>query len=190
MTGGARGAMFAFAVAAEGVASWVGGNLMLFVMPLNPNEVLVNDFCFELMIAATPSAVFAALTTQEGLRGWWTQTCDAGAGVGSTVTLRFGPTYKVMKILCSRPDSEVHWRCLDSQIHVPGINKKDEWKGTEIRFSLAAVPGGTRLRLDHFGLHPQIECYEVCANGWRQFLGSLRAYLENGRGMPYVVPAV
>ena len=69
----------------------------------------MNDFHFELMIAAPPADVFAALTTQAGLRNWWTRTCDVGGGVGARATFRFGKTYKIMEILVARPDSEI--RC-------------------------------------------------------------------------------
>ena len=150
----------------------------------------MNDFHFELMIAAPPADVFAALTTQAGLRNWWTRTCDVGGGVGARATFRFGKTYKIMEILVARPDSEIRWRCVDSQIHAPGLlQRTDEWKDTEIRFQLTPKPSGTLLQLDHIGLTPQIECYDLCTQGWRQFLGSLRAYLETGQGSPYTEPA-
>ncbi len=38
------------------------------------------------LIEANPVAVYAALTTPEGLRGWWTQDCDVAPVVVRTMT--------------------------------------------------------------------------------------------------------
>lgn len=39
----------------------------------------------------------------------------------------------------------------------------------------------------HEGLTHDDECYETCANAWSMFVnGSLKAFIETGRGAPYV----
>ena len=32
---------------------------------------------------------------------------------------------------------------------------------------------------------PEFECWDICQDGWRHFLGSLKMLLESGRGTPY-----
>jgi uncharacterized protein YndB with AHSA1/START domain len=149
----------------------------------------MNDFETELTIAAPPSAVYEALTTQTGLRNWWTRTCQVPGTVSSHSTFRFGPTYKIMEILAANPHREVRWRCIDSHIHAPGlVTKPDEWKGTTIHFKLTPAPAGTLLHLTHLGLTPHIECYNICTQGWHHFLASLQAYTQTGTGTPYTDP--
>ena len=102
------------------------------------------------------------------------------------MTVRFGKTFKVMEVDQAEPKRALRWRCVDSHIDAPGVlSRTDEWKGTTIAFDLSPDPAGTRLRLTHAGLTPQIECYDLCSAGWRQFLGSLKAYAETGTGTPF-----
>ena len=64
-------------------------------------------------------------------------------------------------------------------------SKKDEWKGTEIKWKIAKSKTGSNVTLIHQGLIPELECYEICQAGWNYFLGSLKNYLEYGEGYPY-----
>jgi len=139
-----------------------------------------------LVIKASPEAIYAALTTPEGLRGWWTQDCDVAAEVGSTIKFRFGRTHKDMRIELLKPRHEVRWLCTGAHIDVDYLTHKDEWVGTQIIFRL--TPEGkehARLDFEHFGLVPTFECYDLCCNGWRYFLNSLQQFAETGHGTPF-----
>jgi uncharacterized protein YndB with AHSA1/START domain len=144
-----------------------------------------------LTLNASPAAVYAALTTPEGLRGWWTQDCDVPTGPGQTLHFRFGRTHKDMRIERLVPGREVRWHCTGAHIAATKIAVKDEWVGTDLVFRLApdAVDneGRTRLDFEHIGLVPAFECYDFCSDGWRYFLGSLQQLVETGRGTPYEV---
>jgi len=62
----------------------------------------------------------------------------------------------------------------------------DEWVGTEARFRIQPLgQGRTRLTFEHLGLVPGFECWDICQDGWRHFLASLKMLLESGRGTPY-----
>lgn len=140
-----------------------------------------------LLLHATPSAVYAALTTPEGLRSWWTQDCDADTEAGGTIRLRFGRTHKEMRIVRLEPGREVRWLCVGAHIAATRLTRKDEWVGTQIVFRLAAQDDThTRLEFEHTGLLPSLECYDICCDGWRHFLASLQAHVETGHGTPHV----
>ena len=144
--------------------------------------------CFhrQLSLAAKPNAVYEALTTPEGLRGWWTQTCDVATGLGKS-TFRFNDTYKVMQVEALEPEREVRWKCVEAHLEAPGVKKTDEWVGTQIVFKLSPEGAGkTRLALEHHGLTPALECFEICQGGWDHFLSSLQSFVETGRGTPLV----
>jgi len=150
----------------------------------------MKNYQCDILLTAPVSTVYEALTTQDGIRGWWTASSDAGTAVGDQITIRFGTTFKVMCIESLRPGAEVRWRVIDSQLHVPGLTRTNEWIGTTIIFQLVPQSASsTRLQMEHIGLTPQVECYELCSQGWIQFLGSLKRYVETGTGTPYVDPA-
>lgn len=151
----------------------------------------MNDYKNNMLLSAPVSKVYEALTTQRGITQWWTTSCEVGTTVGELVTIRFGETFKVMRIESLRPQSEVRWSVIDAQLVVPGLTRTNEWIGTTIVFQLSSPSeSATRLDLEHRGLTKQIECYEVCSQGWNQFLASLKNYVETGKGAPYTEPAV
>ncbi len=146
----------------------------------------MNHYQQSLVIEATSAAVYLALTTQQGLRGWWTADCDVATAIGETHVFRFGPHYKHLRIEALAPDQELRWLCTAAHIDVERFTRKDEWVGTQIVFRLCAHgEGKTRLDFEHIGLVPSFECHEVCVDGWHHFLDSLRLFAETGRGTPY-----
>lgn len=143
-----------------------------------------------LTVRAAPVAIYTALTTPQGLRGWWTRDCDVGTGVGGTLLFRFGQSSKEMQIERLEPGRAVHWRCTKAHIAAERLTRKDEWVGTQIIFRLTPTEDGqTRIDFEHIGLKPDFECYELCSNGWRHFLGSLHQFAETGQGTPYEIGA-
>ncbi len=146
----------------------------------------MESYRLSLLIQARPAAVYAALTTEAGLRGWWTQDCDVGHAQGDTHRVRFGPHHKDLRVDRLEPDRLVRWHCTGALIDLPQLSRKDEWVGTELVFRIEAQGDGqTRLHFEHLGLVPAVECYEVCAQGWRHFLASLQQYAETGLGAPH-----
>ena len=144
----------------------------------------MKHFQQSLILEATPATVYAALTTAEGLRGWWTQDCDVATAVGGTIHLRFGPNRKDMRIEQLQPGREVCWLCTGA--HIARLARKGEWVGTRLVFRITPDEHGrTQLDFEHVGLVPALECYELCNGGWRYFLDSLHRFVETGRGTPY-----
>jgi uncharacterized protein YndB with AHSA1/START domain len=140
----------------------------------------------DMTLNGSPAAVYAALTTAEGLRGWWTEDCDIATTVGGELVFRFGAHYKAMRIERLVTDTEVAWLCTAAHIDVDRFQRKDEWVETRIVFTLARDgDAGTRLHFEHVGLVPEFECWDVCSEGWQHFLASLGRYVETGSGTPY-----
>jgi uncharacterized protein YndB with AHSA1/START domain len=139
-----------------------------------------------LVLKASPAAVYAALTTPDGLRGWWTQDCEVATKVGGMIHLRFGGTHKDMRIERMEPGREVRWLCTGAHITATALTHRDEWVDTQLVFRLTPDgKAGTRLHFEHIGLVPAFECYVLCSNGWRHYLGSLQQFVETGQGTPY-----
>jgi uncharacterized protein YndB with AHSA1/START domain len=137
-----------------------------------------DDYEARLTLAATPDDVFNALTTQEGLSGWWTSVAGSGL-TGGELTFTFGPgSHAVMRVDAAERGVAVRWTNVACVM--------DDWVGTSMHFELQATPsGGTELRFRHVGLTPRLECYTDCKRGWDHFIPtSLRDYVETGAGHP------
>ena len=83
------------------------------------------------------------------------------------------------------PNRSVVWKVAEAHHDLEGIRKKDEWKGTIIKWEIVADETGSNVTFTHQGLVPALECYDICEAGWDYFLGSLKNYLETGKGNPY-----
>jgi uncharacterized protein YndB with AHSA1/START domain len=76
----------------------------------------MNHYRNSLVIKANPAAVYAALTTREGLRGWWTCDCEVAGAVGGAIHVRFARTRKEFRIERLGPGREVRWTCVAAHI--------------------------------------------------------------------------
>ena len=151
----------------------------------------MNHYQQSLVVTATPATVYAALTTAEGLRGWWTDDCDVATAVGETITFRFGQTSKDMRIERLDAGREVRWHVTKAHIAAGNLARRDEWVGTDIVFRLASAGAGrTQLDFEHVGLVPGLDCYALCNKGWQHFMTSLKQLAETGRGTPYLAAPV
>jgi uncharacterized protein YndB with AHSA1/START domain len=140
-------------------------------------EGLDQDYQSRLTLTASADAVFDALTTIEGLSGWWTPVTGDGLA-GGELTFSFGPAAQaVMRVDAAERGVGVRWTNLACVVA--------DWVGTTLHFDIEATPaGGTELRFRHAGLTPRLECFRDCKSGWDHFIPSLRAYVETGVGNP------
>ena len=138
---------------------------------------LDQDYQSRVTLNASLDVVFEALTTLEGLAGWWTPVTGDGLA-GGELTFSFGPDAKaVMRVDAAERGSGVRWTSVTCVA--------EDWVGTTLHFDLEPTPtGGTELRFRHAGLTPRLECYGDCQSGWDHFIPSLRAYVETGTGNP------
>ena len=138
-----------------------------------------QDFRSVKTIAASTEQVHAALTTPEGVAGWWGTTSGSAGAVGDVLEVGFGTTRVITMDVASLEPRRIEW-FVERAPHTP------EWDGTRIVFELAPTAGdGTELRFRHVGLTPQFECYDMCHAGWTHYLASLVAYAEHGVGDRY-----
>lgn len=145
----------------------------------------LESFTRRVTFGASPAKVFAAITTLEGLRGWWTPLVRGDATECGDVRFEFeglAGQHIIMHVDEAKAASTVQWTC---RLH----SALAEWKDTKVTWELRPL-GGDRceLVLEHVGLTPQLECYDHCEVGWDHFLGSIAAYVERGAGMPYRSP--
>ncbi len=130
-----------------------------------------------LSISAPADKVYEALTTREGIAGWWTPDAELEPQVNSIARFNFGREFQnKMRITGLQPGKCVHWRCLEGH---------DEWIGTSFRFDLEAQEGNTLLRFGHTNWREETDFFASCNYNWGWYLTSLKNYCETGTGQPY-----
>ena len=143
-----------------------------------------RSYSTEILISAKPESVFNAIT--KDIDKWWTELSNLAIQVGDQLIVRFEKTTSwVMTVFEAFPNRCLVWKVAEANHDLEGITKKDEWKGTTIKWEIVENETGSKVTLTHEGLVPALECYEICEAGWGYFLGSLKNYLEIGKGYPY-----
>ena len=130
-------------------------------------------------IDASKPEVLKAITTEQGLRGWYTPHTDGEPANSSTVKLHFktkeGPFE--WKVTEDGSASTVHWECLAG----PGSAA-----GSFVTFHLSTRHDHkTVVDLDHEGFDSSDEKLRVCNTMWGTLMHHLKQYVET----KHVVPA-
>jgi uncharacterized protein YndB with AHSA1/START domain len=123
---------------------------------------------------AAPEKVFAALSTGEGVRAWWTADADLDDKVGGAGEFRFYGGGKVTRIRIDElvPSRRIVWTVVDSF--------RPEWVGSTITFELRPSDSGTELLFAQRGYPKAGENYAVCTTGWGIYFSRLQQHLTSG----------
>src|SRR6478672_6033260 len=115
--------------------------------------------------STAPDEVYAALTTIDGLSGWWTEDTEGETSVG-------GFDMKVLELV---PDKRVLWEVTDGP---------EEWIGTTVSWDLEQEGEYTVVLFAHEGWREPVEFMHHCSTKWAIFLMSLKSLVETGKGAP------
>ncbi len=130
-----------------------------------------------LTISSAVDRVYRAVTTQDGLAGWWTKETTTDGQVGGFAEFRFGDRYyNKMEITRLEPGRRVEWKCLKGD---------PEWIGTTLVFDLESTEDATRLRFGHNDWRDETDFFANCNFHWGFYMQSLKQYCETGEGTPY-----
>ena len=129
-------------------------------------------------IDASKEDVFQAITTRDGLQGWYTSSVEGDASHDDEIKLDFqskeGPFHWRVNII--KPGATVQWECLEG----PGLSAG----GTAV-FDLAEQGDGrTSVDLDHTGADESDEKTKVCNTMWGALMLHLKKYVETKRAEP------
>jgi uncharacterized protein YndB with AHSA1/START domain len=133
------------------------------------------DLIHHITVAAPADRIYRAITTEEGIRGWWTTDVVMGARVGDKAVFGFhkhSVTFE-MRIVELTPSSVVRWRCEESNC--------PEWIGTTQEFRLEPQADGEVLvKFCHGGWQSDKgHCYPSNTT-WGHLMVLLKNYVERG----------
>jgi hypothetical protein len=139
----------------------------------------MTDIQHATMSSATPAQVIAAVTSEDGLRGFWTDQVEAKPEVGSVAVFRFGPKGEdefKMRVDAIDTEREVTWTC---------VSGPPEWLSGTIHWIAGALPDGqTMARFEQRGLPADYDPAHV-SFVWAMVLARLAEYAATGTPNPF-----
>jgi len=137
-----------------------------------------REIWHEVLIHASPSELYAAVTDVKKLAHWWTIDVRGQSAIGQKLEFWFsGFRASVMEVTSLQPDQLVRWRVLDGGA--------TDWLGTEVEFRIFQEQGKTLLHFRHSKWQEDAKSFPHCSMGWAIFLLSLKEFVETGKGRPH-----
>ncbi len=124
---------------------------------------------------SSPQRVYDALSTLDGLSGWWAEKTTGDTDPGGVIEFRFGPGGIDMKVVELDPGRLVRWEV---------VGGPEEWIGTGVRFDIRQDGDWTIVLFRHEGWREPVEFMSHCSTKWATYLVSLKQLLETGTGAP------
>jgi uncharacterized protein YndB with AHSA1/START domain len=128
-----------------------------------PHQIMINE---------TPESVYEAITTTNGIKGWWSTDANFEPEVGSIAEVAFHNRRAIFQFHIDRlePGKLVEWT---SQHDMPA------WKGTKIRFELSVnESGATIVNFNHMGFESMEGPYAMINTTWGTLMYLLKHYVE------------
>lgn len=138
-------------------------------------------------VAARPETMFKAISTPEGIAGWWGP--DAGPVLIAEMDLRIGGRFRVRFRMLDGTEHECSGEILEV-VRPVRVAMTWRWLGAEaegesrLEIALRPFEGGTELILTH-ALLPSDQAVRDHEEGWRGSLDKLECYLLSTKDTPH-----
>ena len=135
------------------------------------------DIAMQTEAAVSPEDTYRALTTSEGVAGWWTDRSSVTGTVGEVDRFHFpgAPASWDMRVERAEPGTLLSWHC---------VGGRPQWIGTDIRWTLQPIKNGTLILFDHEGFAEIDSLFRIVTLGWAKVILRLGAYLNTGTPDP------
>ncbi|USD43573.1 SRPBCC domain-containing protein [Vibrio sp. SCSIO 43135] len=132
-------------------------------------------------IKAPIDKIHEYLTTEHGIKAWWTD-CKLVDSAGSTYVVLYIQEHMYhMEVYSNGPDS-ITWQ----PIVIDGDEvETGNWANTWINFSLSKEKSQTIVNFIHQGWDKAGSSFSAVSTKWAVFLLSLKEAVESGVGRPY-----
>jgi uncharacterized protein YndB with AHSA1/START domain len=129
-------------------------------------------------VHAAPEEVYRALTTDEGLAGWWSTSVRLESEVGGIIHFHFAGDFNPeMKVTRLDSNRKVEWQCVAGH---------DNWQDNTFAFDLREANTETDVMfVQLYAQELSDEVYGTYNYNWGYYLGSLKRLCETGTGTPF-----
>lgn len=140
-----------------------------------------TDLIHRIDITAPVEKIYRPITTEEGIKAWWTTDVKMDMHAGGKAVFGFfdHSTVFQMRIEQLTPPSLVRWTCVEN-------TTSPDWIGTTQEFVIEPqADGEVLLKFCHCGWkYGGNHCY-YCNTTWGHLLVCLKQYAERGMKNPY-----
>jgi len=135
------------------------------------------DLHHQAPINASAAKVFAAISTTDGNRGWWTADSKVDVKVGGKAEFGFDNRGMVFHMAVDKlvPSKEIVMSCHGDH---------PEWAGTKLTWKIERDGDHTSLRFIHSGWKEMTPFCASCNSMWGNLMFRLKAYVETGKAAP------
>jgi uncharacterized protein YndB with AHSA1/START domain len=135
----------------------------------------MQDIMHLVKIHAPAERVYEAITTEAGIRQWWTRDAAIAPEVGAAGQFGFNGKRFVAKMTVEEltPVSRVRWKVTNAA-----------WPGNDISFDLTSEGNTTTLLFAHRGFPHADAALASATTRWGFYLLSLKRYHQTGTGTP------
>lgn len=136
------------------------------------------DMYHQVHIQAPPEKVYDALTTQDGLRSWWTADSLFDARRGGSAQFGFAKRAVVfrMQIDVLETGKRTAWTC---------VGDIDDWKDTQLTWDIDKAGNGSVLHFTQSGWKAVTGHFPTANSTWGMLMYRLKDYLEGKNPGPY-----
>lgn len=136
------------------------------------------EILHRVFIDATPEKIYDAITTEKGLKSWWTTNAKATPTEGTVSRFGFPGHDTVFHMHIDKlvPNKLVQWTCQGDV---------DEWKDTQITFEIKKQNDQSVLSFRHEKWKSTDGYYVDCNTTWGHLMILLKQYAEGKEIKPY-----
>ena len=141
-----------------------------------------DNYTISIEVSQTPQEVYNAINN---VRAWWSEEIE---GPTDELNKEWFYHYKdihlcKMKVVDLQPGQKVAWEVTENSFQF--VDDENEWVGNHLIFNIEPLEHGTKLTFTQEGLTAFNECFNVCRDGWNNYVGnSLYKLITTGKGEP------
>ena len=128
----------------------------------------------------TTASAEEAFTKISDVRAWWTPNIKGSGRNLNDVFTMWADERTIVHLQVGEAVQNKKWVWLVTDCQLLWLKDATEWKGTQIVFEISEEGHQTRVGMTHIGLLPEVECYDVCYDGWNRHLKDLATWIETG----------
>jgi len=129
--------------------------------------------------------IISTFNSIKNFRGWWSEEIEGKTGeLNETFFYHYKDVHlSKIKLIEMVADKKLVYQVINNQFNF--TKDKTEWMNTKLIFDLSTEGAKTKVVFTHKGLVPEYECYNVCREGWGNYIdNSLRGLITTGKGHP------
>ena len=128
-------------------------------------------------IEGSIESIYACLTTNDGLAGWWATSASGLAYAGSIIELEFSE----LAVLCFKYERTV----VNEIVYLTCVSGPGPWQNSTLQFELQNSEQQVYVTLTHENKSCSEDDFLYFSTKWPIYLLSLRDLVESGKGRPY-----